>query len=50
VEHTSLTLLPIHAGFDDQPNDTDDFTVRARMLNPYGGSGNRMGIVLSCSL
>jgi hypothetical protein len=45
VEHTSLTLLPIFARFDDVPVETDVFTVRARMLNPYGASGNRMGIV-----
>lgn len=45
VEHTSLTLLPISGRFDDQPADTDSFTVHARMLNPFGASGNRMGIV-----
>jgi hypothetical protein len=46
VEHTSLTLLPIFARFDDAVGETDTFTVHARMLNPYGGSGNRMGITL----
>ena len=46
VEHSSITLLPIRGTYDpDEPGDTDTFVVRARMLNPYGGSGNRMGII-----
>jgi hypothetical protein len=45
VEHTSLTLLPIFADFDTNIGETDTFTLQARMLNPYGASGNRMGIV-----
>lgn len=44
VEHTGITLLPINVGFDFQPQ-TQHFHVQARMLNPYGGSGNRMGFV-----
>ncbi len=44
VQHGSITLLPIFLGstFAWQ---TRSFTVYARMLNPYGGSGNRMGFV-----
>jgi hypothetical protein len=49
VQHGSITLLPIDIGVDDSTQ-TRPFQVHARMLNPYGGSGNRMGIVLSCSL
>ena len=46
VEHSSLTLLPIHAEYNpDEPGYTHNFVVRARMLNPYGGSGNRMGLL-----
>ena len=44
VEHAGITLLPINVGWDDQPQ-TERFTVNARMLNPYGASGNRMGFV-----
>jgi hypothetical protein len=46
VEHASLTLLPINVGWDIQ-SQTERFTVNARMLNPYGASGNRMGFVHS---
>ena len=44
VEHASVTLLPINVGFDF-PRDTERFLVEARMLNPYGASGNRMGFL-----
>ena len=44
VEHAGITLLPINVGWDYQPQ-TERFTVNARMLNPYGASGNRMGFV-----
>jgi hypothetical protein len=43
VEHTNTTLLPIEVG--PRPNTTLSYTLRARMLNPYGASGNRVGIV-----
>ena len=49
VEHASLTLLPVFPRFNDEPDDTNAFTVRARMLNPYGASGNRMGIAFGFS-
>ena len=49
VNQTSLTLLPIFAKFDDVPIETDEFVLRARMLNPYGASGNRMGAVFGYS-
>jgi hypothetical protein len=46
VEHSSLTLLPIRGSYNpDEPGHTHNFVVRARMLNPYGGSGNRMGLL-----
>ena len=45
VEHAGVTLLPINVGFDFQQQ-TERFHVQARMLNPYGASGNRMGILL----
>jgi hypothetical protein len=44
VQLGSITLLPIVVGIDNS-SQTTAFTVRARMLNPYGGSGNRMGFV-----
>jgi hypothetical protein len=44
VQHGSITLLPIHIGVDNS-TETRPFEVSARMLNPYGGSGNRMGFV-----
>jgi hypothetical protein len=44
VQHAGITLLPINVGWDIQPY-TANFTVQARMLNPYGGSGNRMGFL-----
>jgi len=47
VEQASLVLLPVFARFNDEPDDTKTFTVRARMLNPYGASGNKMGILYS---
>jgi hypothetical protein len=42
IEHTSLTLLPVVTG-SGGPSDTIDFLVEARMLNPYGSSGNQVG-------
>jgi hypothetical protein len=44
VQHGSITLLPIVVGIGNG-SQTTAFTVRARMLNPYGGSGNRMGFI-----
>jgi hypothetical protein len=44
VEHAGITLLPMNVGWDFQPL-TERFVVEARMLNPYGNSGNRMGFV-----
>ena len=46
VEHAGITLLPIHVGWEDQSH-TERFQVKARMLNPYGASGNRMGFVFN---
>ena len=45
VQHGSITLLPIHVGVDNSTCRRSSFEVYARMLNPYGGSGNRMGFV-----
>ena len=47
VEQTNITLAPIHTGVFPQDGDTFEFTFRARMLNPYGGSGNQVGIVFN---
>lgn len=44
VQHGSVTLLPIGVGIKNS-SQTTVFTVRARMLNPYGAGGNRMGFV-----
>jgi hypothetical protein len=44
VQFGSITLLPIFVGVDSH-RQTQSFEVSARMLNPYGGSGNRMGFV-----
>lgn len=46
VEHAGITLLPIHIGYEEQ-SQTERFNVNARMLNPYGTSGNRMGFVFN---
>jgi hypothetical protein len=43
VQATSITLAPIHTSADR----TRSFTLRAQMLNPYGASGNRVGIVFN---
>jgi hypothetical protein len=47
VEQNNITLAPIHAGPFPSQGDTFDYTFRARMLNPYGGSGNLIGIVFN---
>jgi hypothetical protein len=44
VQHGSITQLPIFLGVRRR-SETRSFTVYARMLNPYRGSGNRMGFV-----
>jgi hypothetical protein len=44
VQHGSIALLPIFVGIDSW-REAQSFEVYARMLNPYGGSGNRMGFV-----
>ena len=44
VQYGSITWLPINVGLDDS-RQTSQFEVYARMFNPYGGSGNRMGFV-----
>jgi hypothetical protein len=46
IEYGSITLLPISPGVDFT-SETQSFTVYARMLNPYGASGNRIGFVHS---
>ena len=40
VQQTNVTLAPITTGFFPNQGDTMEYTFRARMLNPYGGSGN----------
>jgi hypothetical protein len=46
VQPTSITLSPIRSG-DPFLGDTQDYTLRVRMLNPYGASGNLVGIVFN---
>jgi hypothetical protein len=46
IEYGSITTLPFFVGMDSH-RQTQWFTVHARMLNPYGASGNRMGFVHS---
>lgn len=46
VQPTNITLAPIHSG-DPFLGDTMDYTFRVRMLNPYGASGNLVGIVFN---
>jgi uncharacterized membrane protein len=43
VQPTNITLAPIHT----DRGRTRSFTLRARMLNPYGASGNLVGIVFN---
>jgi hypothetical protein len=43
VQQTNVTLAPIHTDLYE----TMAFTLRARMLNPYGASGNLVGIVFN---
>jgi hypothetical protein len=43
VQQTNITLAPIHTDRDR----TVSFTLRARMLNPYGASGNLVGIAFN---
>jgi hypothetical protein len=47
VEQTNVSLAPIHTGLFPQNGDTFDFTFSARMLNPYGNTGNQVGIVFN---
>jgi hypothetical protein len=44
VEYGSIVTLPFFVGLSSWTQ-TQWFTLRARMLNPYGASGNRMGFV-----
>ena len=43
VAATNVTLAPIHT----EERRSTAYTLRARMLNPYGGSGNLVGIVFN---
>lgn len=47
VQQTNVTLAPSTTGFFPNQGDTMEYTFRARMLNPYGGSGNLIGIVFN---
>lgn len=47
VQQTNVTLAPIHTGIDGGSGETFQYTFRARMLNPYGVSGNLVGIVFN---
>jgi hypothetical protein len=47
VQQTNITLAPIQTGGFPNQGDTFEYTFRARMLNPYGASGNLVGIVFN---
>ena len=47
VQQTNITFAPIHTGVS--PDQTIEYTLRVRMLNPYGGPGNLVGIVFNHS-
>ncbi|HEV8333453.1 MAG TPA: family 16 glycoside hydrolase [Steroidobacteraceae bacterium] len=47
VQQTNVTLAPIHTGVNVGDGETFQYTFRARMLNPYGASGNLIGIVFN---
>jgi hypothetical protein len=47
IVHTAVTLAPILTGARVGTGDTFDYTFRARMLNPYANTGNRVGIVFN---
>ncbi|HKS58231.1 MAG TPA: hypothetical protein VJS12_23245 [Steroidobacteraceae bacterium] len=47
VQQTNVTLAPIHTGPHPQDGDTMEYTFRANMLNPYGNTGNQVGIVFN---
>ncbi len=44
VQRTSVTLTPLST---QQPYGPEEFVLRARMLNPYGASGNLVGLVFA---
>lgn len=45
VQQTSISFAPIHTGSEPFEGETFQYTLRARMLNGYGGPGNLMGLV-----
>jgi hypothetical protein len=47
VNQTSITLAPPNTGTHEELGDTVTYTFRARMRNPYAGSGNLVGIVFN---
>jgi hypothetical protein len=47
VQQTNVTLAPMHTGILVGDGETFQYTFRARMLNPYGGAGNLIGIVFN---
>jgi hypothetical protein len=47
VQQTNVTLAPIHTGSFPNQGDTMEYTFGARMLNPYGNTGNQVGIVFN---
>jgi hypothetical protein len=46
VQQTNVTLAPIHTG-TIPGQDTIEYTLHARMLNPYAAAGNLVGIVFN---
>jgi hypothetical protein len=47
VQQTNVSLAPVNVGGFPNQGDTMEYTFRARMLNPYGGPGNLIGVVLN---
>lgn len=45
VQQTNITFAPIDTGVS--PHQTIEYTLHVRMLNPYGGPGNLVGIVFN---
>jgi hypothetical protein len=46
IQQTNIALAPFHTGIDPF-TETPEYTFRARMLNPYGNTGNLVGIVFN---
>lgn len=50
VGERNVSLAPIHTGGHPNDGQTFEYTFRARVLNPYGASGNLVGLVFNYQL